>query len=413
MSATTGQASAKVLRLSSARRRVRAFLEQIEELEAADFPHEDGREALAKIKEQFLIRRESLSRLPDTVTDDVVDQMCANTSMTLSKFTEVLGFILRSTNVRNAFEVHFPLKRLIQQTIAKDAKLVMSSEWNFVPFTWPMNLPLLEKFVLVGGPAPESSNMLIVPLAGHEIGHSAWRCEEVATSIQPGLTNAINDVINAHPQVRDRILEDVRRSGHDVSWLQHACLAFAIKQLEELFCDMFGLYVFGPAYLYAYEYFLAPGDKARSSLYPSSRDRVGYLLNGAQALGLEVEPDLFDRWIDSANRPGTSGDVTLLADKAVRQSFEVVRDHAFAFLRRANVPMCSAEGIERVASALSRGVPDGEGATLAEIVTAGWRLLRNRGGLSLEDEQPEHLMLHELMLKSVEVSEFRLRVANA
>lgn len=412
MSSTNGPAP-KVLRLASARRRVRAFLDQIAELEGADFPHADGREALALIKEQFLIRKRSLSRLPPTVDDKTVDEICTDTGIFVSRYTDVLGFILRSTNVRNAFEVHFPLKRLIQKTITPDAKLVMSSEWKFVPFTYPMNLELLDMFVLVGGPAPESGNLLIVPLAGHEIGHSAWRSNRIGRSIQPALTAAVDTAINSRAGDRDRLLAEISKIGHDLSWLQNVCLSSALQQLEELFCDMFGLYSFGHAYLYAYEYFLAPGSQSRDIAYPASRARVEYLRNGAQTLGLEVPDGLFEPWQDSLPKPGTAGDILSFADAAVAEVFPAVRDLTFDLLRNCQIPMAAPEAIERVKQALSNRVPDGEGAKLSEIVTAGWLYLREKGGLSLDEDEPEHLMLNELMLKTVEVSEFLLRVEHA
>jgi hypothetical protein len=401
------------LRLASARRKVRTFLQQIIDLEAADFPHTDGKEALTAIKEVILIRDRSLERLPGTVAAHVVDDTCSNTTMTLARYTSVLGFILRSTNVRNAFEVHFPLKRLIQKTIAPDAKLIMSSEWNFVPFTYPMTLEMLEKFVFVGGPAPESENVLIVPLAGHEIGHSAWRQHKFEISTRPALLAAIDNAINTDPKKRESILFELKPHGHDLTWLRHTCLKYAQKQLEEIFCDMFALYVFGPSYLYAYEYFLAPGIPSRSNTYPASEDRVQYLKDGAAKLNLSYDNDLFARWLSSPPSSGTAGNILSFSDSAVREVYPNICDRAFGLLKQAAMPMCDEIAVSRVMHALGRGVPDGDGATLAEIVTAGWRYLRDKGGLSLDKEQPQLVMLNELMLKSVEVSEFKLRIGNA
>ena len=413
MTSTTGPSPAKVLRLASARRRIRAFLDQIADLENAGFPHPDGREALLRLKQEVQLRQRSLARIPPEVSEETVGEVCSETSVFLERYTDILGFILRSTNVRNAFEVHFPLKRLIQDVIGPDAKLIMSSEWNFVPFTWPMNLNVLGKFVLVGGPAPESGNVLIIPLAGHEIGHSAWRHAGIEKRIKLDLIAAIEAAIANRPQDRDRLVADLARDGHDLSWLHHACLESAVRQLEEIFCDMFALYVFGPAFAFAYEYFLAPGGNNRSLIYPSSQDRVRYLLNGAARLGFVIDDSLFASWLNSAPRSGIHGDILLFADDAVEAMFPTVRDLAFEVLKIAGIPLCDDHAVARVRNALTIGVPDGEGATLAEIVTAGWLHLRDKGGLSVDEEQPELAMLNELMLKSVEVSEFRLRVNHA
>ena len=57
--------------------------------------------------------------------------------------------------------------------------------------------------------------------------------------------------IAADPSERDRVLKDLAARGFDLSHLQNACLTTALGQLEEVFCDLFGLYVFGHAYLYA------------------------------------------------------------------------------------------------------------------------------------------------------------------
>ncbi|MET4241534.1 hypothetical protein [Bradyrhizobium sp. RT10b] len=410
MSSTNGATSATTLRLASARRRVRAFLDQIGHLEASDFPHADGREALEFIKQHFAIRLKSLESLPPSVSEAVVREICTNTTLFLERHTEVLGFILRSTNVRNAFEVHFPLKRLVEQVISSEARLVMSSEWNFVPFTYPMNLNLLPDFVLVGGPAPESGNVLIVPLAGHEIGHSAWRAHEVKAQVQAGLTKAIDDVIAANPSERDRVLVELSKTGLDLSYLQNACLFTGVRQLEEVFCDLFGLFVFGEAYLYAYEYFLAPGGGARTMGYPSATDRVGYLQDAAGVLALDVDPDLFAGWQPSTVRDTLQADVLSFADAAVARSVPGVRKLVFELLAKRKVPRNRQHVVQRVMDAFKGHIPDGDGASLAEITTAGWKYLRDRGGLSSAEERLEHDMLNELMLKSIEVSEFHLRV---
>lgn len=348
--------------------------------------------------------------MPDSVTDAVADEVCQNTNRSLSKYTEVLGFILRSTNVRNAFEMHFPLKRLVQQAVSADARLVMSSEWNFVPFTYPMTLDLLPDFVLVGGPAPESGNPLIIPLAGHEIGHSAWRVHGVKDTVGPVALAAIEVALDGDSTRRDALVAELTQSGHDIAYLQNACLFTAMRQLEEVFCDHFGLGVFGEAFLYAYDYFLAPGGGLRTAGYPSAHDRVRYLVDGAKTLGIEPDVRLFASWQNSTPKPALETEVLFFADQAVDNCVALVRSAAFDILKGKSILPPDAVAVERVEAAFGAKVPDGDGATLAEVVTAGWRYLRQRGGLSLDAGLDEHDMLCELMLKSIEVSEFKLRV---
>lgn len=410
MSSTIGEPSATALRLASARRRVRAFLDQIRQLETSDFPHADARQALIFIREHFQTRQNLLRDMPDSVTATVADEVCTNTNVSLSRYTEILGFILRSTNVRNAFEVYFPLKRLVQKAVSGEARLVMSSEWNFIPFTYPMTLDLLPDFVLVGGPAPESDNPLIIPLSGHEIGHSAWRAHDVRGAVRAITAAAIDAALAQNPTQRDNLLTELAKSGQDIAVLQNVCLQRAMRQLEEVFCDQFGLGVFGEGFLYAYDYFLAPGGGGRSADYPSARDRVRYLVDGAHALGIEPDARLFTSWQDSAPRASLETEVLFFVDQAVSACVEWVRTKAFGILNNASILPPDAGVVAKVGRAFDAKVPDGDGATLAEIVTAGWRYLRERGGLSFDADLDEHDMLVELMLKSIEVSEFKLRV---
>ena len=273
-----------------------------------------------------------------------------------------------------------------------------------------MTLDFLPGFALVGAPAPESGNVLLVPLAGHEIGHSAWRRHGIHLLIRDDLIDAVAKTLEAKPTERELALKELETKGSALSRLQNIVLQSGLKQLEEIFCDLFGLYVFGHSFIYAYEYFLAPGGEPRGAFYPSSRDRVRYLLDGAAILGLDIAPELFESWIESAPLVATDQAILAIADAAVAEIYPKLRDLTFALLPSLGVPMPQTTNVDRVLSALRQHVPDGEGASLPEIVTAGWLHLRERGGMSLDDEASEYQMLNELMLKSVEVSEFKLRV---
>lgn len=397
------------MRLASARRRVRAFVDQISDLEEADFPHHDGAAALGLIKDAALAMQANLDRLPSgSIT--AANHACAHARIMVSRYTDILGFILRSTNVRNAFEVHFPLKRLIERSIGPDASLVMSSEWKFVPFTYPMTLDLLPEYVLVGAPASESGNVLIAPLAGHEIGHSAWRKHDVRDRIIAELVSNIGNSSTNLAADRDFLLRLLANSGGDLSKIQQMALQSSLLQIEEMFCDLFGLFIFGGSYIYAYEYFLAPGGESRSSSYPSSRKRVEFLIEASKQFGVTVEDHIFDNWIDSQQLAGGDAALLAIADDSVLNTFPALVEVAKTLFGELGLKTPNSETVERVADSLAKQVPDGSGATLPEIVTAGWQHLRARGGLGEDQESDEFSALNELMLKSVEVSEFRLRI---
>jgi hypothetical protein len=61
------------LRLSSARRRIHAFLEQIDLLATSSFPHDDGKAALQSIRLKCLELRGRLN-VPASARPELVDQ---------------------------------------------------------------------------------------------------------------------------------------------------------------------------------------------------------------------------------------------------------------------------------------------------------------------------------------------------
>src|SRR3546814_17215915 len=91
--------------------------------------------------------------------------------------------------------------------------------------------------------------------------------------------------------------------------------------------------------------------------------------------------------------------VIRLADAAVAKIYPALRAITFNILADHGITPPTADATDRVLASLRQHVPDGEGATLPEIVTAGWLLLRERGGLSLDPDIAEYKILNELMLK--------------
>src|SRR5271166_63597 len=151
LASPSGPQTTAEFRLACARHKLRAFLREIDGLLTSEFPHPDGREALEQLYAHYDGRLKRAERARPS--SSIADRHLAQVNESVSLHTDVLGFILRSTNVRNAFEVYVPLRRLIQQIIGKDARLITSSEWKFIPFTYPMTLDELPNYVLVGSPA--------------------------------------------------------------------------------------------------------------------------------------------------------------------------------------------------------------------------------------------------------------------
>ena len=407
----TGAQRTSKLRKASANHRLSAFLVQIEVLESANFPHPDGRDALKKLKFEIERQLKRLARCPVT-DDDLVDRLYAQARNTVRDYTPILGFILRSTNVRNAFEVHFPLKRFAKQIIGPNAKLIISSEWDFVPFTYPMSLDQLPQFALVGGPASESGNVLTMPVAGHEVGHSAWRVHAPSFALDSNLIAAVDASIALHPKEIAALIAQSGTGPLAHAQIRHSAVRHGRKQLEEIFCDAVGLNFFGASFLYAIEYFLAPGGGPRSLTYPRDAERLRLLRNSCSTLGITHSDLLFERWSDSVAHPSQREFIAIM-DGAVGTLADDVISRAFALFKAKGVAVPDATRVGKAIESFARGEPAMGGTTLGEAVTAGWEIVRQRGGLADLKTRREYRDLNDLILKSVEVSEFELRLASA
>jgi len=64
----------------------------------------------------------------------------------------------------------------------------------------------LPKFVLIGVPAFESSNPLLISLAGHELGHNVWNQEDLGKKFDAALRDEVLKALkttywNAYQQI--------------------------------------------------------------------------------------------------------------------------------------------------------------------------------------------------------------------
>src|SRR5665213_2647660 len=95
--------------LEYSRARLRAFLKEVDRVKDSDFPHVHPREALIEIEKQFRSRLQKLDSLTAAHDRKVIEASCSEATFQLLVYLPLLGFILRSTNVRNSFEVYGPL----------------------------------------------------------------------------------------------------------------------------------------------------------------------------------------------------------------------------------------------------------------------------------------------------------------
>jgi hypothetical protein len=79
----------------------------------------------------------------------------------LYSLTNYLGVLLRSTNLRNAFEAYYAFEEMARKLIGEPDKLIISSEWDASPFYIPNPPAVLDSYVFIRMPAFASRNALL------------------------------------------------------------------------------------------------------------------------------------------------------------------------------------------------------------------------------------------------------------
>ncbi len=402
-----------------AKRRYDAAIEEIERLKQAEFPYAQIRDALLQLEKVFRQQRGLLDKLTVRSSLPVAKNACSQSLSVLFIYTPFLGFVLRATNVRNAFETYAPVLRLARRLLGPDTKLLLSSEWDYSPFVY---LPTadLPDFVLIGVPAFESSNPLLISLAGHELGHNVWNQQDLGKSFDTVLRE---EVLKA---LKNRFWGEYQQVYPNTSqsdlltnmFVQHTWLpahVFAKRQLEEIFCDVMGLRLFSEAYLHAFAYLLSPcipGE--RSPIYPTIEARVKYLLEAARAIGVAVPPNyaaLFDSQLDPSNPVVKL--LASIADAAVSVVAPQAIDAAVKLADSKSVPKKSPENVATIRKDLQMVMPGADNKPLTDIVNAGWECSHDEklwADWPQIDQADRIRVLNDLLLKSFEVAEYCERI---
>ncbi len=409
--------------LDYARQRTQACLEEIARVAESEFPYKGSEEALKKLEELFRDRLKWLNSLSLKTKPDLIKQECAEALGELEDNLELLGFILRSTNVRNAFEVFRPVLRLARAilepkvlTDPRQTQIVLSSEWAYSPFVYP-ELPQLPGFVLIGFPSPESGNPLIVPLAGHELGHSYWSKEQMGSSLEPNFRKEILAILKtrwkdcqaAFPSIKiTKNQINTNTAAYETIWAP--ALSLTLMQGEETFCDFLGLRIFGTSYLESFAYLLAPNDLGERSLeYPDMLPRIGNLVRAAKEYGVPVRPGYEDQF-DNYEPPDLSEEDEFrleMADEALDKLVPGLIKEADRVVKEAGIESSTPQEIARIVSRVRLVVPAEGCKTLADILNAAWvAYLDNDLWRDVEQVRDKRdKVLKELILKNIELFE--------
>lgn len=409
--------------LRSVRAQVEAVLAEIERLKGSEFPYLHSEEALNELYDLFSNHLSNLSY--ESKDQPTVDLACNAAFASVRDSLDILGFILRSTNVRNAFEVYGPLLRLARKILGSETKLLISSEWYFSPFTY-IGYQALPGFVLIGLPATESSNPFLVPLAGHELGHSVWNEFHYGARIRQSIEDKILDEINKRWSEYSAIHPEYMDKQSDLNadfWMQQTwkpAWAWAMRQSEELFCDFIGLRIFGEAYLYAFAYLLAPWKKGeRQCDYPNMLARANALAEAAKAYGLKP-PEDYIRMFQDLDEPQEVQKQTRfllsIADSARKEVCNDLASKANEVVTTHGIPHRNVDEVNRCNKAFNLMVPVQHTSQsiegLANILNAAWKAWETSDFFGVREyDERKQANLKELVLKSIEVFEIESKIA--
>jgi len=396
--------------LRYARARVRALQSLVSSLRTSEFPQPNYKEGFDLIAEMFRSRDDLLATFTDQTDPAIVHTACQDLLNIIFDLLPILGFFLRSTNVRNAFELHGPLARLACKLVA-NTKLVLSSEWNFSPFTFH-HMSSLPNYVLIGLPASESANSLALPLAGHELGHAVWADRHLDGSFKAQITPQLLLEIKARWNEYSKLFSAVKDQNDLTSlWGQRTwspAHVWCENQIKETFCDQLGVRLFGTSYLHAFAYLLAPGLPKRNPAYPSNVRRAENMLIACKRWDLSEPQEYLANFRDGdLHVSDESRYLCGIADATSEALQNNVLNECDSIATQCGLPGNDPDETARIVSSFGLLVPGSSVKSLASITNAGWQAFHDPKPWSnwkhLEDRYED--VLNELMLKTIEIFE--------
>jgi hypothetical protein len=384
-----------------------------------DFPLGAGRNALLKLRDVFAELDHKIDRANRLKDADALRQIASNINLKIYQALPILGFILRSTNVRNAFELLDPLQAIASAALQGKPQLLLSSEWDYVPFAYPQSLEDLRSFVLIGLPASEAASALLLPLAGHEIGHAVWRNLGIEGSVASTLQYRCvalysRDMPNFQKVFPDYNPNDIVSRDILPSAIGES-VDYGVRQAEEIFCDLFAYAIFGAGYVHAFAYIVAPGSGGvRDPNYPSHVTRISVVSEMAAAEGFNLPNH---KQLDFANetRRGDSRHRFMVrkAEDSVAAIKQGLWKRVLEIVDKSKLQRPSETLAIRHLKEFGIGIPAHQPVCLGDIVNAGWlryaEIVRSAGDPRNVSEELDNL--NEMLLKTVEVLEYLRRVS--
>jgi hypothetical protein len=193
----------------------------------------------------------------------------------------------------------------------------------------------------------------------------------------------------------------------------------AQRQLEEVFCDYVGLYVFGRSFLHSFRYLIAPSlGYPRNLQYPRLRDRADYMVQFGKKLGIPEILGYADSFREQEDplAPGVRFILTM-ADGTTRNLYSQLSMMVDKYHGQAEAFNVGAKDEPGVKKLLMNLVPAASTKSMTAVVNAAWDIrlalndwdILNDIGDEVERRKEKLRVLKDLVLKSFEVYEVQKR----
>lgn len=411
------------------RNRFKSFRNTVKVVSESDFPYQDAELALKLIRDQCDAVAEILESGETWMSENVQKCECGKALLLIIRYLPLVGFILRATNTRNAFEIVRPIRCLARKILEpntdgtlKTTKLVISSEWEYSPYVF-FDVRELPDFVLIGFPAHESSNPLLIPLSGHELGHPLWRKSNMLNQYKPNIEiiaiKKINERWGEFTQIFPSInLKNANEIKNDMFAMQiiGQIVSWAAAQLEEIFSDAVAIRIFGTSFLKAFHYLLSPGisESRRNPSYPTLSDRVRIMNRIATTMGFSQVSEIEENFEIKKTLHLAEKDIFCLsiADSISSELISDIVTSTENSLQHANLPVIreDADDVKNICISFSQGIPFDNPNSLQEILCAAWITYERN---DLWQNEPLLLknrdrVLRDLILKTIEIYDINL-----
>ncbi|MEQ1933351.1 MAG: hypothetical protein ABL962_05660 [Fimbriimonadaceae bacterium] len=178
-------------------------------------------------------------------------------------------------------------------------------------------------------------------------------------------------------------------------------LEVAMKQIEEVFSDMFGVALFRESYIYAFNSFVLPGSGARLGNYPALATRVAYMRRFATELKLDLkkQPELPPE--QSSKRKG----VRAIADIIVDQAVPAVIKSAKSLV--AELSFHDGDSAADIRTNFRNKVPALQPRSPVEVLNATWEVYLDwlEHAATNKERHEKFRVMNNLCLKSLETYE--------